>query len=288
VTPPPSPAPAPVPGPRKTADAGALPSALALGWHRARIELTAYWRMPDAVVFNFAYPLIMLAIFGSVFPGTIANTHVRYQQYYAASLTATGMMTVGFQGVATGIALDRENNAIKRLRGMPMPPISYFLGKIGSVLVQGVLQTTLMIAVATAFFHLHPPVDAWHWFTLVWVFLLGLAACAAIGIAVGGLLRNPRSAAAVVIAPLIVIQFISGVFFPLSQLPRFLVVIGSVFPLKWLCQGIRSAFLPDEFQHLEPAGSWEHPLTAVILGAWLLGSLLLASRTFGWRAKEDR
>lgn len=265
-----------------------LPSMLELGISRIGMELTIYRRVPEQVVFSFAYPLIMLVIFGSVFPGTIEHTNVRYQQYYAASLTATGMMTVGFQSVAIGIALDRDNNIIKRLRGMPMPPMAYFVGKIGSVLVQGVAQTALMIAVAAVFFHLHVPSDAWHWFTLVWVFLLGLATCAVIGVAVGGVLRNGRSASAVVVTPLIVLQFISGVFFPVTQLPRFLLDIGAVFPLKWLCQGIRSAFLPDDFKALEPAGTWEHPMTAIVLAAWLIGGLALAVRTFGWRGQDGR
>lgn len=263
-----------------------LPSVIALGLSRIRIELVMYRRIPEQVVFGFAYPLIMLVIFGSVFPGTIDHTGVRYQQYYAASLTATGMMTVGFQSVAVGIALDRENNVIKRLRGVPMPPMAYFFGKVGSVLVQGILQTALMIAVATAFFHLRIPMGAWHWFTLIWVFLLGLSTCAALGVAVGGVLRNGRSASAVVVTPLIVLQFISGVFFPLGQLPRFLIDVGAAFPLKWLCQGIRSAFLPDEFKYQEPAGGWEHPMTAIVLGAWLIGALALSLRTFGWRGQD--
>ncbi|HEY3870854.1 MAG TPA: ABC transporter permease [Actinocrinis sp.] len=266
---------------------GKLPSMLDLGISRIGMELTIYRRVPEQVVFGFAYPLIMLAIFGSVFPGTIPHTDVRYQQYYAASLTATGMMTVGFQSVAIGIALDRDNNIIKRLRGMPMPPMAYFVGKIGSVLVQGVAQTALMIAVAALFFHLHVPSDPWHWFTLVWVFLLGLATCAVLGVAVGGVLRNGRSASAVVVTPLIVLQFISGVFFPVTQLPRFLLDIGAVFPLKWLCQGIRSAFLPDDFKTLEPAGSWEHPMTLIVLAAWLIGALALSVRTFGWRGQDE-
>jgi len=85
-----------------------------------------------------------------------------------------------------------------------------------------------------------------------------------------------------------VIQFISGVFFPVTQLPRALLDIGAVFPLKWLCQGIRSAFLPDTFQQLEPAGRWEHPMTALVLALWLVGAMILAARSFGWRGREDR
>ena len=33
--------------------------------------------------------------------------------------------------------------------------------------------------------------------------------------------------------------------------------IASVFPLKWMAQGLRSALLPDAARAAEPAGSWE-------------------------------
>jgi len=264
-----------------------LPSALSLGFSRAGIELRQYWRQRDAVVFTFGYPIIMMLIFGSVFKGDISGTHVPYQQYYAAGLAATGTMAVAFQGVAIGIATDRTDKTIKRLRGLPMPPISYFLGKILQATAVGLAQTSLLLAVAGLFFGLHLPSSPARWATLVWVFVLGLATCAVLGIALGGLVRDGRSASAVVFPPFLVLQFISGVFFPLGQIGPVLRDIGSVFPLKWMCQGIRSVFLPDSFQAQEPSGSWQHPLTALILGGWIVAGTVLALRTFRWRGKYD-
>jgi ABC-2 type transport system permease protein len=264
-----------------------LPSALALGVSRAGIELRQYWRQRDAVVFTFGYPIIMMLIFGSVFHGDITGTQVPYQQYYAAGLAATGTMAVAFQGVAIGIATDRTDKTIKRLRGLPMPPVSYFLGKIFQATVVGLVQTSLLLAVAGLFFGLHLPSTAERWATLVWVFVLGLATCAVLGIALGGLVRDGRSASAVVFPPFLVLQFISGVFFPLTQIGPVLRDIGAVFPLKWMCQGIRSVFLPDSFQTAEPGGSWQHPLTALVLSAWIIGGTVLALRTFRWQGKHD-
>ena len=82
-----------------------LPSALRLGFSRAGIELRQYFRQRDAVVFTFAYPVIMMLIFGSIFKGDVPNTHVPFTQYFTAGIAATGTMSVGFQGVAD---LDRE------------------------------------------------------------------------------------------------------------------------------------------------------------------------------------
>jgi ABC-2 type transport system permease protein len=268
-------------------DNGRLPSAVELGMSRAGIELRQYFRQRDAVVFTFAYPVIMMLIFGSIFKGNVQNTDVPYSQYFTAGIAATGTMSVGFQGVAIGIATDRTDKTIKRLRGLPMPRISYFLGKLLSALVSGLMQLAILLAVSALFFGLHLPTSPGRWITLLWVFVLGLGTCATLGITLGGLAKDGRSANAVVLPPFLILQFISGVFFTYGQLGPVLRGVGAVFPLKWMCQGIRSVFLPDSFQAQEPAGSWEHGRVALVLAAWIVGGLLVSMRTFRWRGKRD-
>ena len=59
-------------------------------------------------------------------------------------------------------------------------------------------------------------------------------------------------------------------------------LFGSLFPLKWLTQGMRSVFLPDDFASQEVAGNWEIGRTALVLFIWLLVGLVLAIKTFKW------
>ena len=266
---------------------GRLPSAVRLAVNRAGIELRQYFRQRDAVVFTFSYPVLMMLIFGSIFKGDVPHTNVPFTQYFTAGIAATGTMSVGFQGVAIGIASDRTDKTIKRLRGLPMPRISYFLGKLLSALTSGLVQLAILLAVSALFFHLHLPTSAGRWLTLIWVFVLGLATCATLGITLGGMAKDGRSASAVVLPPFLILQFISGVFFTYSQLGPLLRGIGAVFPLKWMCQGIRSVFLPDTFQTQEPAGSWEHGKIALVLLAWTIGGLAVSLRTFRWHGKHE-
>ena len=67
---------------------------------------------------------------------------------------------------------------------------------------------------------------------------------------------------------MLVLQFTSGVFFQYDELPPGCSSRPSLFPLKWLCQGMRSVFLPDSFQRQEPAGSWELGRVALVLAVW--------------------
>ncbi len=55
---------------------------------------------------------------------------------------------------------------------------------------------------------------------------------------------------------MLVLQFISGVYLPFTQLPDWLQDVASVFPLRWMASGMRSVFLPSQFASAEPGGAW--------------------------------
>jgi ABC-2 type transport system permease protein len=262
------------------------PSLLGLAAARTGIELKQFFRQRDSVVFTFAFPVILLFIFGSVFSDDLAPG-VSFTQYFAAGMVASGVMLSSFQSLAIGIAVERDEGSLKRLRGTPMPPAAFFLGKIGLVLVTSLVQTAILLAVGALLFGLDLPGEADRWLRFAWIFVLGTAAGTALGITFSSVPRSSRSAAAVVSPVVIVLQFISGVFFVYSELPTWMQNVAQVFPLKWLAQGMRSVFLPESFASQEVGGSWQLPATAVVLTLWLVVGLLLALRTFRWLKRGD-
>lgn len=78
------------------------------------------------------------------------------------------------------------------------------------------------------------------------------------------------------------LQFLSGVFFVYSALPGWMQHIAAIFPLEWMTQGLRAAFLPDAARVAEVARSREQGRTALILLAWVVGGIALRVRTFRW------
>jgi ABC-2 type transport system permease protein len=152
------------------------------------------------------------------------------------------------------------------------------------VLVCMIAEITLLLIVGVAFYHVQLPDTAERWWTFAWVCLLGCAACSLLGIAVSSVPRSARSASPVITLPVVVLEFISGVFIPFSSVPPWLQRVAAVFPLKWMAQGLRSAFLPARAAVLEPAHSWEHGKTALVLAAWVAAGLVLCIRTFRWQS----
>jgi ABC-2 type transport system permease protein len=258
-----------------------IPSALNLGFRRGVLEITQFLRQRESVVFTLLFPLILLAIFGSVFKNTIAPG-VTFSQYFVAGMVASGLVNTGFQQLAIYIPVERDFGTLKRLRGTPMPIASYFIGKTFLVFVSMILQVILLLAGGYFFFGLHMPTDASKWFTFTWLIILGTATSTVLGIAFSVIPKSGRGASAVVSPVVIILQFFSGVFFIFTQLPSWMQYVAAIFPLKWLTQGMRSVFLPDTFATHEVAKSWETGRTFIILFAWLIAGGLIAARTFKW------
>jgi ABC-2 type transport system permease protein len=63
--------------------------------------------------------------------------------------------------------------------------------------------------------------------------------------------------------------------------------VASIFPLKWMAQGRRSVFLPENFAALETGGEWQLGGVALVLGIWMVGGLIAARYTFKWIRKDS-
>jgi ABC-2 type transport system permease protein len=263
-------------------DRPAPPSAAAIGLRRTVLELRLFVRDPGQVVFSFAYPIVMLVIFASVFGGDDAPGGVPFPQYFLAGIAATGIMLTSFQAVGTAIAEERDRGDLARLQTIGTPPVAYFLGKAGQVLVTTVLQLATLLTVAATVYDVPMPSEAGRWVTFAWVVLGGALAGTVLGVAVASV-GSTRSVGNGIAAFAIVLQFISGVFFIGSDLPDVMDQVAALFPLKWLVQGMRSVFLPDSAAVAEQAGSWEHGTTALVLAAWVIIGVVVCARTFRWR-----
>jgi ABC-2 type transport system permease protein len=264
----------------------APPATARVSLARVALELRLFFRERQQVVFSFAYPVVMMVIFGSVLGEDMRPGGIPFPQYFLAGIAATGIMLSSFQSIATSIASERENGQLERLQLLGLPPVAYFAGKAGQVLVTTAAQLTLLLPVARYGFDVPLPPDLGHWLAFGWVAVLGAAAGTVLGIAASALPGSATSVATGVSAFAIALQFFSGVFFAPDETPGWMKQTAALLPLKWLCQGMRSAFLPDEAAAFEPAGGWEHGRTALVLAAWAIIGVMVCVRTFRWRRGE--
>ena len=258
-------------------------SALALGLDRTLLELKMYSREKEAVFFSFLFPILLLAlfsvIFGSQFDG--ADGGMTAGGYFLPGMLSAGVLLTSFQTMAMSVTVERDDGTLKRLRATPMPPVAYFFGKVGLVAVSSTVQVVLLLLVARLAFGVEMPSTADRWAVFALVFVLGVFGGTVLGIAYSSM-ATARTVGAVVLGPMLVLQFISGVYIAFDDVPQWLQQVASVFPLKWIAQGMRSVFFPEQLASAEMAGSWETGRTALVLFAWTVGGLVVCALTFKW------
>jgi len=265
-----------------------LPGVWRIALARGSVELKSFFRERQSVVFVLAMPAVMLVLLGAIFANARTGSGATIGELYVAGIIGGGVMATSYQNLGISIAFERERFTLKRLRGTPMPAAAYFAGKIIQVLVAAIAEVVVLLVIGMIFYHLRLPTSPSVWWTFTWVFLLGVAACSLLGIAASSVPRSAaRNGVAVITLPFVILQFISGVYVPFNLVPSWLADIASLFPLAWMCRGMRSVFVPQAVS-LEPGNSWALGQTALVLSVWVVAGLILCLTTFRWQNRRDR
>lgn len=179
-------------------------------------------------------------------------------------------------GPAYTLAMEKEDGTLLRTRAAPYGLIGYVTGQVLNQSL-GLIPSFALLLIPSAFFFgevMHQGAEGW--ITVVWVVLLGLLATMPIGIVIGSLVPGVQKVGTWGMLPVLVLLGISGIFFPIQDLWRWVQVVAQVFPMYWLGLGMRSAFLPDAAAAVEIGGSWRTLETVLVLGAWATFGLLIA------------
>ncbi|MCW2516835.1 MAG: transporter [Mycobacterium sp.] len=259
-----------------------VPSPLRIGLSRVLPEVKMFYRRPEQLALTFSMPAVICLLLGSIFSAKLPNSDTSTGAVIAASMLAYGILSTSFINLGISVAADRETGALRRLRGTPATATSYFVGKIALVAIASLAEAVILLLVGVLIFQLRLPTDAFGWFTLTWVFVLGIVSCSLMGIFISNFASNAVSAAVLTNGPAVGLQFVSGTYVPLMALPVWMLTIGSIFPVKWMAQGFRSVLLPPQMVVFEPAGSWEHWRTFLVLAAWSILGLVCCLRVFRW------
>jgi ABC-2 type transport system permease protein len=253
----------------------ALPDAALLRrWIAARVRMTL--RSPRALGFTFAFPLILVTLFDAL-NGDVkvqamgpAGGEIGFSQYYTPSIGVFSLTIACYTSLLIGLATARENGLLKRVRGTPLP-MPIYLGSwiIGAALV-GLAAVVLLFAVAIpAFgFQLYPRMLPAAIVTLV----LGAACLASVGLALGTFAKTAEQAQPLAQLTFLPVSFISGIWFPLSGAPGWLVSLAHVFPLYHIVNAFDACFVPQT----EGAGWSPDDLLPIV--AWTVGALFVAVR----------
>jgi ABC-2 type transport system permease protein len=249
-----------------------MPDVLTLAWRQYRLERRLFWRNPSAAFFNFLLPLLFLAFFGAIFHNKQHDLNV-----IVPGIAGMSVMSTTFVALSYNMTFLRERGVLKRIRGTPMPGISYLLGIAGNAITNTAVQIAIITVAGRVFFGTGWPRD---WIELIVFVCAGVLCFASLGVAFSHAIPNFESTPAYVNAVFLPVVAVSGVFFDEAHTPGFMKGIAQALPLYHLIAGLSGSMVTGK--------SLAANVSALgVIAAWAVLGIALAVRGFSWEQRRS-
>jgi ABC-2 type transport system permease protein len=242
-----------------------------LAWRQYRLERRMFWRNPSAAFFNFLLPLLFLAGGGIILSG-----NQRQLNLLVPAIAAMSVMSTTFTALAYNVVFLRERGVLKRIRGTPLPTISYFGGVAANAVTNTALQIAIVVLAGRAFLGIAWPPQVGELIVFV---VVGVVCFAALGVAFAHAIPSFEATAAYVNAVFLPVLFISFYVFDSKSAPGFLRSIADALPLKPLMEGLSAAIVTG--------GDLGGRLDALaVIALWGAFGIYFAVRGFSWEGSR--
>jgi ABC-2 type transport system permease protein len=253
------------------------PSTVRLVASQTRYQLVAFARIPVAVFFTIGLPLVMLVLFNALFGDSVFSTpdgEVTAQQFYTGGLAAFTAVSATFTNLANMVPIRRDEGVLKRWRGTPLPTWIYIAGFICSAVLIAFAGVILMLTLGVVAYDLE--IEPAKMPAAFVTFLVGVGSFAALGMALAAVVKTASSASAAANAIILPLAFVSNIFIQVDDAPRWIEVIGGIFPLKAFAEAFQDCFTPSVEA---PAFNWA---SLAFIAAWGALGLVVAITRFSW------
>ena len=182
----------------------------------------------------FIVPLVVMTLIGLSFPETSVL------DYIAPALLATLALFFGF--LLTGISFLRERSqgTLERLMASPISRLDLVFGYLCGFFLFALVQTLIILLFTIYVLKVSYRGDLWQIFVFQVIVIIGAVN---LGIFISTFAKNEFQM--VQFIPLIILPqvFLSGVLWPVEQMPDYLQWISTVLPLTYAVEGLRDIML---------------------------------------------
>ncbi len=256
-------------------------SSASLVLRQVRFTNKAFWRNPAAAFFTFAFPLLFLVIFTTLFGSadiTINGHDVSVATFYITGIAAFSVITACYTNIAMSLTFARDLGVLKRVKGTPLPGWAYLVGRMLHAVGIAILLVAICLVFGMLLYDAELPTSSIPAFIVT--LAVGAACFSALGMAVTTIVPNADAAPAIVNATILPLLFVSDVFIPLQDPPAWLDLAGKIFPVRHFSEAMQEVFFPS-------AGSAGFAVTHLaVLAAWGGLGLLVAIRRFSWEPRR--
>jgi ABC-2 type transport system permease protein len=232
------------------------------------IELKLLAREPIALVFVFAYPVVVLVVLSGVFPkGDTVFGGADPADYYLASYVGVVIAAIGLISLPVHLAAYREHGVLRRFRACGVPTAATFTAHIVANLAAAVTGALVLIAVSRLAYDTHLPYSIGG---VIAAFLVATLAFLALGFLIASLVPNTRAAQAVGMILFFPMTILCGAGPPPAVMGTAMRHVSDAIPLTYAVDALQQPWL----------GTGSNGRSLLILAAILLVAGTASARRF--------
>ena len=205
-------------------------------------------------------------------PSIESANNITAIDYFLPAMLAYIILQSGINYVAIGLADLRTRKVLRRFRATPVTPVQILGAQIVGGMITVILQLLVLIALGLVVFQAK---TFGSWFVAAVPILAGVAAFVGIGFLLTSAARTSEAARGLATMVAFPMMFLSGVFFPITELPGWLQTLVHVLPLTWLTDALHQVMN-------DGVGLDAIAVDCLVLAAWAAVTFALATWRFRW------
>ncbi|MGC9529004.1 MAG: ABC transporter permease [Candidatus Bipolaricaulaceae bacterium] len=253
-------------------------------WYVAWRELAKFFRTRVRVITTLVQPVLWLGLMGNVMQGFTTNPYVQgmigTNSYLAFMTPGIILMTVLFGGVFSGLSIvwDRRIGYLEKLMAAPIARGAIPLGKMLAAAIQGGIQVSIIVLIATGFGvrFATGPLGILVILLVAMTFSLILSG---LSLSLAATIKTHEALMAVVNFFTLPLMFTSTALFPREAMPHWLATIAKVNPVTHAVAPIRELALYG--------WNWEHMAVGLVVTLGLAAAAMLAAQVIFRRATAE-
>jgi len=170
----------------------------------------------------------------------VVSGHFSYFDFIAPGIVAMTVMMSVMTGLPAAISHEREIGTLDGMMVAPINRLSIILGKTLAQTARGLLQGAIILTLATVLFGvtIHGSI-----LLVIGLLLLGVFSFVGLGIVLTSFAKDQETAMMLMMTLMFPMMFLSGVFFPIQQMPWYMQDISRVLPLTYASQALRKVMV---------------------------------------------
>lgn len=168
------------------------------------------------------------------------NAKMRYQDFMVPGIMVILVTLMGGMLSAMNIVREKEIGTMEQINVTPIPKYVFLLGKLIPFWVIGLLLLTIAMFIAWLIYGLIP---VGHFINIYIFSFFYLVAFTGFGLMISNFARSQQQAMFMVFFFLIIFILLSGMFTPISSMPRWAQIVTLFNPLRYFVEVIRLIYL---------------------------------------------